>query len=289
MDVAVAREVLNNLCQACMLLNIEKEQIPRWQAMISKLPPYQKNKDGAFKEWLSADLPDNYHHRHLSHLYPLFPGFEITRENDPDLFKACRTAVEKRLIIGLSSQTGWSLAHMALIYARLENGERANECLELLIRSCVGSNLFTYHNDWRAQGLTMYWGHHSEPPFQIDANMGFTAAVLEMLVFSAPGWLKLLPAPDKKWKKGNVRGLCARGGLKIDMTWDFDRKIFEATIKSSTDQEVTVKFPAEIRSITCNLPSDHVKDTHEGIAYKRIHFLAGKTVKLKANLDLKSV
>jgi alpha-L-fucosidase 2 len=127
----------------------------------------------------------------------------------------------------------------------------------------------------------MYWGHGIEPPFQIDANMGFTAAILEMLLFSAPGWLKLLPAASHKWHKGSVSGLCARGGLEVAMTWDFDRKTLNANIKSSTDQEVTVKFPSSIRQLKCNLSADCVSDAKEGKDYKRIHFPAGKTTKLE--------
>jgi len=171
MDIAVCREVLVNLCSSCKLLEIYPADVKRWKGMLAKLPDYAVNEDGAIREWLHPDFTDNYHHRHQSHIYPVFPGFEISEENNPEIFEACRIAVEKRLVIGLDSQTGWSMAHMANIYARLGMGDRALECLEILSRSSLGPNLFTYHNDWRHMGLSLVCGNN--PPFQIDANMGW--------------------------------------------------------------------------------------------------------------------
>lgn len=258
MDVAVAREVLGNLCAACETLGVESDSLPRWRDLLARLPEYEVNEDGAFREWLYPGLRDNYHHRHQSHLYPLFPGFEITRESDPHLFEALRVAVEKRLVIGLTSQTGWSLAHMANIYARLGEGERALECLELLTRSVVLPNLFTCHNDWRAMGLTTDW-FAGDPPFQIDANFGLTAAVLEMLVFSRPGLLKLLPALPGKWARGKAQGLLCRGGIEAALTWDLEAGELTATFHSRTEQTVRVVLPpgfaAESGSAVHNLPA----------------------------------
>ncbi len=243
MDIAVAREVLSNLCSACRTLHISSEEIKKWEKIIDKLPEYEINEDGAVKEWIHPDLKDNYHHRHQSHIYPLFPGFEVTEENHLKLYNAMHAAVEKRLVIGLSSQTGWSFAHMSNIYARLGDGNRALECIELLCRSCVGSNFFTYHNDWRSQGLTMFWGHKSQPPFQIDANFGLTAAVIEMLVFSAPGIIKLLPALPDSWVTGKVENVLCRGGITANIEWDAENRRIDASLISKKTQEITLKLP----------------------------------------------
>ena len=220
MDFALLKELLTNVISTVKVLNIDTESIERWERMLKAIPPYEINEDGALKEWLHPDFKDNYHHRHQSHIYPLFPGFEIDEDKNPEIFEAMRVAVEKRLCIGLKSQTGWSLAHMANIYARLGDGERAKECLELLIRYCTGDNLYTHHNDWRNMGVTLKFLHAGHPPFQIDANMGFTSAVYEMLLYSDGEKIKLLPALPDEWKKGSIEGLQARGGFTVSIYWD---------------------------------------------------------------------
>lgn len=279
MDIAVAKEVLSSLYAACKELGIEQENVGRWREMLKKMPEYELNEDGAMREWLYPELKDNYHHRHISHLYPLFPGLEITEESDPVLSEAVRVAVEKRLVIGLVSQTGWSLAHMANIYARLGDGDRALECLELITRACVGPNLFTYHNDWRGEGVTMFYWHGKYPPFQIDANFGLTAAVLEMLVYSKPGMIKLLPGLPSAWPVGSVRGLLCRGGIEVSMNWNLPEGKLEALLLSRTDQEVAVKFPTDFRSIKCE-PQIDVSDSAQGPAYRKLKLPAGKQVRL---------
>jgi alpha-L-fucosidase 2 len=263
MDIAVCREVLHNLCHACDLLGIERGSTERWRSMLTRLPVYTVNDDGALKEWLHPAFTDNYHHRHQSHLYPLFPGLEITEETHPELYNACRIAVEKRLVIGLASQSGWSMAHMANIYARLGMGNRALECVEILLRSSTGPNLFTYHNDWRDMGLSLTGDNN--PPFQIDANFGITAAILEMLVFSKRGTLKLLPALPDKWKTGNVKGIQCRGGIRVDMEWDMDNGLLQAALLSQNAQQLLIRLPWD----------GDVTFTPVGIAEESVEYGAG--------------
>ena len=249
MDFAVMREVLTNLVDACIRLKIEKDGIKRWQKMLSEIPPYQINDDGALKEWMHSDFKDNYHHRHQSHIYPLFPGFEINKETDARLFDACRVAVEKRRIIGIESQTGWSLAHMANIYARLNQGNEALECLNLMSRSTVGANLFAYHNDYRYMGITS--SAQGWQPYQIDANFGWSAAVIEMLIYSNKNSIKLLPALPDDWSDGNIKGVRCRGNFEVDLQWN-NGKLRQAVIRSQGGNPCTVHYTG--KSVTLNIP-----------------------------------
>jgi len=253
MDVAIAKEVLTNLCEGCRHLGVRTEQVAQWEKMIAKLPEYAINEDGAIKEWIHPNLHDYYGHRHLSHLYPLFPGLEVTRETHPELFRACGVAVEKRNEIGQDARSGWSLAHAANIYARLSEGDKALGCIDTLIRSCVGPNLFTYHNDWRHMGLTLFW-NFKDRLFQIDANFGLTAAVLEMLVYSNRDIIKVLPALPAKWRKGSYSGILCRGGAEIGATWDMTRRTISIELIAKQTRSYTIGFPAAIDSLECENP-----------------------------------
>jgi len=278
MDVAICRETLSNLCEACELLQIDAEGVARWRAMLAKLPEYETNEDGAMKEWLHPAFRDNYHHRHQSHVYPVFPGLEVTEESDPRTYEACRVAVEKRLVIGLTSQSGWSMAHMANIYARLGMGDRALECLEILTRSSTGPNLFTYHNDWRRMGLSCGWGN--QPPFQIDANFGIAAAALEMLVFSKPGLIKLLPALPSKWTSGRVTGIRCRGGITADMAWNMGTGAFSATLTSGSDQSVTLRLPEVAREVRLESAANAKQNGEMGEGYWDIFLGKGTPLRI---------
>ena len=239
MDFALAKEVLGNLICGSHATGMYEDEIAVWEEMLRKIPPYQINEDGAIKEWMHPFYPDNYGHRHESHIYPVFPGTELIEEDDPVLFQAFVTAVKKRLNVGLKDQSAWSLTHMANAYARMGEGNLALEALELLSRSCVINNFFSFHNDWRRMGISL----ESFAPFQIDANMGWTSAVQEMLLFSRPGIIKFLPALPDKWAKGSFDGMLCRGQITASAKWDFQKGVFEATLLARASQTVTLKFP----------------------------------------------
>ena len=243
MDVAVARELIGNLLKGAREHDLYQDSIERWQCMHEGLPEYEVNEDGAVREWLDHRFSDNYEHRHLSHIYPVFPGFEVTEESHPNLFPAFKTAVDKRGTVGLKDQTGWSLAHMANIRARMGDGASAYDCLETMMQTCVGKNLFTYHNDYRGSGISMDWFFGRSTPFQIDANMGLTAAVYEMLVQSGPDFIKLLPAMPQQLNAGRAAGMRTRAGVTVDLDWQLNPFELKACFTSTCDQTISVQLP----------------------------------------------
>ena len=241
MDFAIAKEVFSNVLTAHQILAISGDFNHEITTALSQLPKYEINEDGAIKEWLHPDFPDNDEHRHESHIYPCFPGFEVTKESDASIFEACKVAIDRRKTIGLKDQTGWSLTHMANACARMEDGQTAHRALEIMAQTCVGQNFFTYHNDDRKMGPTvdMHWG--DRPPFQIDANLGFPAAILEMLCFSKPGMIKLLPALPSQWGSGSLTGVSCRGGVSLDLNWSPDEVIVK--LQSQCDQSLSLITP----------------------------------------------
>lgn len=284
MDVAVAREVLSNLVGACETLGIEGDRVPRWRDMLSRLPRYEINDDGAIKEWIHPALRDNYAHRHLSHLYPLFPGREIDAGRETALFEACRVAVEKRSVVGQEAQSGWSLVHMACVRARLGQGDEALRCLELLIRSCVGDNLFTYHNDWRDMGLTLHWDFFDRL-FQIDANLGLVAAVLEMLLRSSEHAITVLPARPAAWTRGTLRGARTRTGATVSFSWDADGGFITFTLQQGPDgTPVVVEFPRSARAVTMVAGTGEVRGSAKGDACKILDVPPGGELVIKVTL-----
>ena len=188
---------------------------------------------------------DNYEHVPVAYL-PGVPGFEVTAESHPNLFPAFKTAVDKRGTVGLKDQTGWSLAH-GQHRARMGDGASAFDCLETLMQTCVGKNFFTYHNDYRGSGVSMDWFFGRSTPFQIDANMGITAAVYEMLVQSGAGFIKLLPALPAELPSGRVTGMRTRAGVTVDLEWQLKPLRIQARFTSGLDQTLSVQLPLPVQ------------------------------------------
>lgn len=233
MEIAIVRELLTNLLQ----LLPQDACAPRWRAILAALPALRTNEDGAIREWQDDRLDDNYYHRHLSHLYPVFPGNE-KRSLDAAAMEAFRRAVELRCI---DSQTGWSFAFMACIYARLGLSDVAMESLNSLIRTCVLGNFMTTHNDWRSMGMTVDLWRYA--PIQLDANMGLVTAVNEMLFYSEDNYLQILPACPSTLSVGKMCGFVFDGGT-LDMRWDLSVGMVALTLFPRVDGAWYVEWPA---------------------------------------------
>lgn len=193
----------------------------------NKLAGPKIGSDGRLMEWAYEFPEQEPGHRHISHLFALHPGSQITMEQTPNLALAAQKSLDYRIANG-GGHTGWSAAWLINQYARLYEAEKAKESLNVVLAKSTSHNLFGQH-----------------PPFQMDANFGATAGIAEMLLQSHARIVHLLPALPEDWSTGRATGLKARGGYEIDMEWA-NGELKSATIKSAFDQQVKIKYRARI-------------------------------------------
>ncbi len=245
MDFALLRELLTNLLHGAEITGMYSEKVDLWKKMLSKLRPYQTNEFGGIREWMHPYYEDNEKHRHHSHLYPLFPGTEITPEHP--LFENFKKANDLRFEQGLNEHSSWGMMYAAGADARAQDGNKAVEKIDIVAQTCIMNNFFTVHNDWRRMGPVMCDDLRGAP-FQIDANMGITAAVNEMLLTSREKELVLLPAIPERWKKGSAKKLSAKGLINVDVEWKNGHA--SAKLTARRPYELTVFYGKEKQTLS---------------------------------------
>jgi len=237
MDISVCREVLANLIAACELLGIERESTPRWKAMLAKLPPYLLEPDGALKEWAWPSLTERYNQRHISHLYGAWPADEIDPDRTPQLAKAVLIANRHRVPERLAAH---GRCHRALVGARLKDRHMVDsEFRQLIEEGNVGPTLRCSHDPYAGP--------------MPDAQGGLQLIMIEMLAYSRPGVIEVLPALPPTLVKGWMNGMLLRTFARLDkLAWDMDARTVDLTVTSMRKQVVTLIARHGIESVTAS-------------------------------------
>jgi alpha-L-fucosidase 2 len=268
MDIAVCREVLTNLITSCETLGIESNSISKWKIMIEKLPPYLMEVDGTLKEWAWPTLEERYSHRHISHLYGIWPGDEIDPDRTPKLALAAMMADRRRVPERLAAH---GRCHRALVGARLKDSFMVDtELRQLIEQGYFATTLRSSHDPY-------VW------PMP-DAQGGVLSIIIEMLLYSRPGVIEVLPALPPSLVRGSINGMLARTFARVNkLSWDMMARTADLTITSVREQDITLIARYGIDEISA--PAGILASTHQpGKANCNLRLPKNKSVELHLKL-----
>jgi alpha-L-fucosidase 2 len=277
MDIAVCREVLSNLIQACETLGIEADSVPKWKSMLTRMPPYLVELDSTLKEWAWPTLQERYNHRHVSHLYGAWPGDEFDPDRTPQLAHAAVIANRRRTFDVMSTAVAgetlpaYARCHRALAGARLKDKIIVDVQLrQLLEQGYISSALRCSREPYAA-------------PVE-DAQNAIPAIVMEMLSYSRPGLIEVLPALPPSLVKGSIDGMLTRTFARIDnLVWDMAARTVDVKITSMKNQDVTLVARHGIESVTAS-SGVLAAQPQPGKANCDLHLPEGKSVEVHVKL-----
>ena len=268
MDIAVCREVLTNLIESCEMLGTDADGVQKWKALLARLPPYLLEPDGTLKEWAWPTLEERYSHRHVSHLYGAWPGDEIDPDRTPQLALAAMIADRKRVPERLAAH---GRCHRALVGARLKDCYMVDtELRQLIEQGYVARTLRCSHDPWAFP--------------MPDAQGGIPTIMMEMLAYSRPGVIEVLPALPETIEKGSIDGMLLRTFARLDkLTWDMDARTVDLTVTSLRKQDVTLiaRYGIEEIKAAAGVLAAPLKP---GMANCDLHLQEGKPVSIQLKL-----
>ncbi|MCK5277701.1 MAG: glycoside hydrolase family 95 protein, partial [Cyclobacteriaceae bacterium] len=236
MDHQIIRSLLKACVEASNILETDIEFASKLKELIPEIAPNQIGQYGQLQEWMEdKDNPENKH-RHVSHLWGMYPGKDINWEENPEMMEAARQS----LLFRGDDGTGWSLAWKINFWARCLDGNHAYELIKLLFRF-VESDGTSYRKG--GSYLNLFDAH---PPFQIDGNFGAAAGIVELLIQSHLSTIDLLPALPDEFQTGSISGVCARGGFELDFNWE-NKQLNQVTVRSKAGEICRLKYGDKTR------------------------------------------
>ena len=242
-DHQVIWNLFNDFIFASKELDIDNDFIEKIITARELLQGPQIGSDGRLMEWDKEYEEAEPGHRHISHMFAVHPGSQITMNKTPELAEAARRSLQYRIEHG-GGHTGWSAAWLINQYARHCDNENAKKSLDVVLSNSTSPNLFGQH-----------------PPFQMDANFGAAAGIAEMLLASHDGEIHLLPALPTEWSNGEIKGLCARGGFEVDMKWNEGELNFVRII-SKSGKDCKVRYKDQIETFNTVIGEEYFPIIH---------------------------